>query len=51
MWLSPIATRKVLRFKVMEEPREMGGNGSRTKKAGCATKKVMATLREGRRCQ
>jgi len=35
----------------MEEPREMEGNGSKTRKEGGATKKVMATPREGRKCQ
>jgi len=35
----------------MEEPGEMEGNGSMTKKEGGVAKMVMATLREGRRCQ
>jgi len=35
----------------MEEPGEIGGNGSRIGKKRGGTKKVMATPREGRRCQ
>jgi len=35
----------------MEKPREIGGNGSRIGKKKDGTKKVMATPREGRRCQ
>jgi len=35
----------------MKKPGEMEGNGSRTRKERGVAKKVMVTLREGRRCQ
>jgi hypothetical protein len=35
----------------MEESGKIGGNGSRIGKKRSGTKKVMATPREGRRCQ